>query len=241
MNIKKHIPNTLTLLNLLCGSVAIKFAVNGQMSIAGALMMLSLLFDFFDGFAARLLGVSSAIGKDLDSLADMVTFGVLPGFFMFYLLQQCTAGGDEASYMQYVPYLGFVITLFSALRLAKFNNDTRQSDRFIGVPTPANSMLICSLGVLYQAEPTHMQWLMNMPVLLLLTGVCSYLLVSELPLIALKFKHFGIAGNQYRYILLAISLVLLVILKIAALPLIIVLYILLSIVDNIFSNKAAKS
>ncbi len=241
MSIKKHIPNTLTLLNLFCGSIAIKFAVNGQLSMAGALMMLSLVFDFFDGFAARLLGVSSAIGKDLDSLADMVTFGVLPGFFMFYLLQQCNIGVENQGYIRYLPYLGFAVTLFSALRLAKFNNDTRQSDRFIGVPTPANSMLICSLGVLYENEPSQMQWLMNMPILLALTAVCSYLLVSELPLIALKFKQFGFNGNQYRYLLLALSLLLLVILKIAAVPLIIVLYILLSIVDNIFSNKAAKS
>lgn len=239
MSIKKHIPNTLTLMNLFFGCIAIVFAAHEHLVLSAIFMMFSLLFDFFDGFAARLLGVSSAIGKDLDSLADMVTFGVLPGFFMYYMLGRSTIKDTEL--FMYVPFLGFVITVFSGLRLAKFNNDTRQSDRFIGLPTPANSMLICSLGAMQQMNELEMTWLNNTWLLLALTAISSYLLIAELPLIALKFKSFAFSKNKFRYILLAVSGLLLVLLQIRAIPIVIVLYILLSIVDNIFSNTAAKS
>lgn len=239
MGIKKHIPNTLTLMNLFFGCIAIVFAAHEHLVLSAIFMFFSLVCDFFDGFAARLLGVSSAIGKDLDSLADMVTFGVLPGFFMYYMLGKSTI--KDAELFMYLPFAGFIITVFSGLRLAKFNNDTRQSDRFIGLPTPANSMLICSLGAMLQLNEPEMAWLNNTWLLLALTALSSYLLIAELPLIALKFKSFAFSQNIFRYLLLAFSAILIVAYQISAIPLVIVLYILLSIVDNIFSNTAAKS
>lgn len=236
--IKKQIPNSLTLLNLLCGLIAIKYAVYGHLQIATGLMMASLFFDFFDGFAARALKVSSPIGKDLDSLADMVTFGVLPGFFMYHLIGQAVQ--NEGQLTGYLPLAGFLIPLLSAVRLAKFNNDTRQSDRFIGLPTPANSIFICSIGWIWQNNPSSVEWLMQPLLLLALTILMSLLLVSEIRLLALKFKHFRFRGNEFRYILVAASAVLLVFFKMFAPPVIIVFYILLSIVDNIFSNNTVK-
>lgn len=226
----------MTLGNLFCGCMALLNAFEGQLVAASGFVLIALLLDFFDGFTARLLKVSSPIGKDLDSLADMVTFGVLPGFFMYYLMKESLAG--HPGIPEELPLSGFVITLFSCIRLARFNNDTRQSDQFIGVPTPANTMFISSIGYLYQSEPEKVAFLVQPWILLVLAVVSAYLLIAEVPLIALKFKNFGWSGNVFRYLLLAISLILLAIWQVGAFPLVIVLYILLSIVNNIFSKKA---
>lgn len=226
MDIKKHIPNSITCGNLACGCLAIAAAFSGDLVLSTYWVGLAAILDFFDGFAARLLKVSSEIGKQLDSLADMVTFGVVPGFIMYKLLsQECTS---------YIPYIAFLIPIFSALRLAKFNIDTRQTSSFIGVPTPANAILICSLPLIrfFQSEILGFSTatiIDNCYFLVLLTVVMSYLMVAELPLFALKFKNFGWTDNKIRYSFLISALVLLIILKFIAIPLIIFLYVTLSL------------
>ncbi|MBX3163764.1 MAG: CDP-diacylglycerol--serine O-phosphatidyltransferase [Bacteroidetes bacterium] len=217
---KKHIPNIITLGNLFCGCLAIVKIFEGDLIRAAYLVGIALICDFFDGFAARLLKVTSPIGKDLDSLADMVTFGVVPGLVMFHLNSS-------------LSYFAFIIPIFSAIRLAKFNNDTRQTSSFIGLPTPANAALICSLPLAAGENYAQLDSWAYIPIVL----IGSLLLVAEIPLFALKFKNFAWADNKIKYIFLVLCLVLLVALKFAAIPLIIILYILLSIVNNIFLNK----
>lgn len=145
MYIKKNIPNAITCCNLLCGCLAIIQATNGNLLWAAYLVGMAAVFDFFDGFAARLLKVSSPIGKDLDSLADMVTFGVVPGIVMFKMirlgLRLDKEGFDLIEENPWITYIVFMIPIFSALRLAKFNHDTRQTEAFIGLPTPANAIM----------------------------------------------------------------------------------------------------
>jgi CDP-diacylglycerol---serine O-phosphatidyltransferase len=252
--IKKHIPNTITLGNLFCGCLALVQAFNGDLVWTAYFVGMSLVLDFFDGFTARLLKVSSPIGADLDSLADMVTFGVVPGVAMFQLLNSAflailngtAISPGFAANLQYTgiqteSYFAFIITIFSAIRLAKFNNDTRQSDSFIGLPTPANTMIICSLPLIlkFQPELTFATALVNNPwFLILFSCLMSYLLVAEIPLFALKFKNFTWKTNKLVYGFLLISVVLMIALHFAAIPLIILLYILISIVNNIFlKNK----
>lgn len=278
------LPNVITLLNLLCGCLAIVCAFNGELMWSAYLVGIAAVLDFLDGFVARALKQYSPIGKDLDSLADMVTFGVVPGVVMFHLIR-CSISPLEYSFphnsegywkmamlmpapsgaITYLPYVAFLIPLFSALRLAKFNNDTRQTDSFIGVPTPANSIFVVSLVLIgnhhfgYFSSTNPFQeigeyvaismktdvhttasagWLDLLPYILCgLTLVLSFLLISEIPLFALKVKGFGWKGNEIRYIFLALSLVMLVLLKFIALPLIIVLYVLMSVVNNLMRRK----
>lgn len=259
------IPNVITLLNLACGCLAIVFAFNFRLDYAAYLVGIAAILDFLDGFVARALKQFSPIGKDLDSLADMVTFGVVPGVVMFHLIGQACDDGHLGTwglnifdmYNYPIAYVAFLIPLFSALRLAKFNNDTRQSESFIGVPTPANSILICSFALIqvdilrraliYSPERTStnlsplerafMSGLENEWILAAIVVVMSILLIAELPLFALKFKSFKWKGNQIRYSFLAACVVMLVLLKYIALPLIILLYILLSIVNNVLARK----
>ncbi|GGB99607.1 CDP-diacylglycerol--serine O-phosphatidyltransferase [Dyadobacter sediminis] len=233
--IRRNIPNALTCGNLLCGCVGVVEAFHNNLLLSCVLIGVALIFDFLDGFLARLLHASSPIGKDLDSLADMVTFGLLPSVIVYQLL------------MQSIPDLfgiwkanaAFIIAIFSAIRLAKFNNDPRQSDSFIGVPTPANAMLIASLPLIVH---THGEiWkdiIVNTSNLLILSVVMSYLLVMEMPLIALKFKNFGWKGNEARFLLIILAVVLLLTLKILAVPAVIILYILLSVADNFRKKRA---
>lgn len=254
--IKKNIPNTITLGNLFCGCLALVQAFNGNLVEAAYFVGISLVLDFFDGFAARLLNVTSAIGKDLDSLADMVTFGVVPGVVMFAMLNNTVPADLNANNLvvgmrdtaqnpgiQPWSYFAFIITLFSCIRLAKFNNDTRQTGSFIGLPTPANTMLICSIPLINAFQPEYLfltGLFSNLWFLLVLSVVMSVLLIAEIPLFALKFKTFGWQDNKLVYCFLAVSAISLISLKFAAIPLIILLYILLSIANNIFF-KPAKS
>lgn len=245
--IKKHIPNLLTCCNLICGVLAIINIGHGNIVAASVYVFAALVFDFFDGFIARMLQVQSPIGKDLDSLADMVTFGVVPGLLLLYQYKSQHAFNSEM-----VGYVALLIPVFSALRLAKFNNDARQSDSFIGVPTPANTILIVAVVLIAQAANSP-DTLFFMPrenvasaflvkgaghifsnkfLFSFFCGLMSYLLVAEIPLFALKFKNFGWADNKVRYIFLAISLLLILWLFIAAIPVIIFLYILLSIINR---------
>lgn len=233
--IRRNIPNALTCGNLLCGCVGVVEAFHNNLIISCLLIGVALVFDFFDGFLARLLHVSSPIGKDLDSLADMVTFGVLPSIIVYQLLMQSIP--DLLGIWK--AYFAFTIAIFSAIRLAKFNNDPRQSDSFIGVPTPANAMLIASLPMIVQFHEAWKPVIVDTTNLLILTFVMSYFLVMELPLIALKFKSFGWAGNQFRYSFLIVSLVLIIVLKILAVPVILAVYILLSLADNLSKRSKA--
>ena len=207
---KKHIPNFITCLNLFTGCVAAVYAFNGELETAAYLVLLAAAFDFMDGLAARALKAYSEVGKQLDSLADMVSFGFIPGLFVFKML--------PAEY----AYVGFIITVFSAIRLAKFNIDTRQSENFIGLATPANTLFFISLPFL----PMTIN-----PILLVILSIgFSLMLVSEIPLFSLKFKSMDFNMNIHRYLLIILSLILILFFKFAAVPMIIVIYILLSII-----------
>lgn len=231
---KRHIPNALTCANLLCGCVGIVEVFHNNMLLSCGLIVLAGVFDFLDGFVARLLKVSSPIGKELDSLADVVTFGVLPAIIVYQLLMRSVPDLVDI----WIPNLAFLIAVCSALRLAKFNIDPRQSDSFIGVPTPANALLIASLPFIAHYYPVWEPIIVNTTNLLILTAVMSFLMVSELPLFALKFKSFGWWGNEIRYFFLIASLILLILLGVVAVPLVIGLYIATSAVANLAKRKA---
>ena len=222
------IPNLMTCGNLLCGCLGIVFSFRGDLLLAGALIFLAAVLDFFDGFAARLLNQSSPIGKELDSLADMVTFGVLPSMIVFQYLER-TNDSIEIEGML-VSFVAFLLAVFSALRLAKFNIDTRQADSFIGVPTPANAIVVASLPFILRMYPESQSIIVNSTVLIGYTLVMSFLMIMEVPLLAFKFKSFGWKENQLKYIFLGVSVVLLILLKFAAVPLIVGIYILLSFI-----------
>lgn len=229
--IKKHIPNFITCLNLLSGMTGIHFVLDGNIHYGAYFIILAAIFDFLDGFLARILKVHSEIGKQLDSLADLVTFGVLPAFIIF----QWISSVDPTPTFS---YFALVIGVFSALRLAKFNVDTRQSDRFIGVPTPANALLISTLPFLYDSFPKTLAWLINPISLVAISIIMSLLLVAEIPLIALKFKDFTVSNNVFRYLTIFIALICISVLGLAGVPLLIISYIGLSILEGaIVKNK----
>ena len=232
---KKYVPNLITLSNLLCGTVAIVFAVRGAIDWAALFVAIGIFLDFFDGFFARLLHVKSEMGLQLDSLADMVTSGVVPGIVMFQLLSNSTyVLQTEGTFAMLLPYVGFFITLASAYRLANFNIDTRQTSGFIGLPTPANTMFILSLPLILQYQPTELfdSLLHNMWVLLGITLLSAYLLNAEIALFALKFSDYSFKNNALKYVFLALCVILLLSLKIIAIPLIILLYIILSLLPK---------
>ncbi|MFN3403354.1 MAG: CDP-diacylglycerol--serine O-phosphatidyltransferase [Cytophagaceae bacterium] len=230
MKLHKHIPNTITCLNLLCGVLGILEATKGNLVNASYLIFLACLFDFLDGFAARLLKASSPIGKDLDSLADMVTFGVLPALIAIELIEATlTLNTPIPSILLGLP---LAIPVFSALRLAKFNNDTRQSLSFIGIPTPENAIFIASLPLIFKNSPETYDFLNNLvpvPILIaLLSIIMSFLLVSDISIFALKFSNFSIKENRIKYIFLILSALLLFFLNFSAIPMIVILHIILS-------------
>lgn len=230
MNLKAQVPNFITLLNLLSGVVGILWVLEGQLLYGAYFVILSAGFDFLDGFAARLLKVQSDMGKELDSLADVVSFGVLPGVLLYSLTKAQTDS-------QVLPYLTLIIPMLSAYRLAKFNLDTRQSDRFIGLPTPANALLLSTLPHLVAHWPELAPWLTSPIALVVIAWATSILLVSELPLIALKFKNSSFADNTYRYILLCLGAFCFSWLQLAGIPLIILTYLLLSGVEQLLLKK----
>jgi CDP-diacylglycerol--serine O-phosphatidyltransferase len=214
--IKRHIPNTLTCANLLSGCIGIVYAFNGDLKTVAFFVIISGVFDFFDGFAARLLHVKSDIGKELDSLADVISFGLLPGVIMYQLLLNSQAG--------MLAYAGFLIPVFSALRLAKFNIDTRQTEEFIGLNTPMNTFFIISLPYLLE----YSNLLANTYVLLAIILLTSYLLVSEIKFFSMKMNQLSWTVNKYKFIFLILSIVLVGFLKFVALPIVLILYILFS-------------
>jgi len=236
MNIKKHIPNLITLINLFCGCVAIVFVSQGDYLMAFYMVCLGIFFDFFDGFFARLFKVSSPLGLQLDSLADMVTSGVTPGYVMYSMFAN---SGHELGTNPAIPFLGFIVTLGSCYRLANFNIDTRQTDSFIGLPTPANALFILSLPLVISFSDSLMilEILTNQWVLLLITLCSAYILNAEIPLFSLKIKKFSLKENALQIVFLTISVLLVVLLHYIAIPLIIVFYVLLSIINNLFLKK----
>lgn len=234
MFLLRHLPNALTCGNLLCGCLGLVEVLSHNVSPAfgGIFIGIAAVLDFLDGFTARLLKVSSPIGKELDSLADVVTFGVLPAAMWFKVLQ------IWAELPESWALVAFLMAIFSALRLAKFNVDTRQTDQFIGLPTPANALLIAALTFVLESfdqDPLSV-WLStvftNPYVAVGFVGLMCYLLVAELPLLAFKFKSTGWRGNEARFILLGLSGVLLILLKFAAVPLILLMYVVASLVVN---------
>ena len=251
------IPHLFTAGNLICGVVAIIHILAGDLKFGAYLVGIAALLDFFDGFVARALGVSGEFGKQFDSLADCVTFGVVPGMVMMVLIEKSLTISDFTFSMEtiisffskegaiqippkhFISYIALLIPVFSAVRLAKFNIDTRQSDSFIGLPTPANAIFILSLGYLSLNTDTNafVQFLlMRYEFLVAITIIFSIFLVAEIPLFALKFKNFSWSENKIRFIFLGTSLFLLLIFHIAGLPLIIILYLFFSFI-NIFFNK----
>lgn len=220
---KKHIPNTITLLNQFSGIVACIFAYNSRFDLALLFVLIGATLDFMDGAMARLLRVSSPLGKELDSLADVITFGLVPGMIAFRLLEPL------AEVWEYMPYLGFLITLFSTYRLGKFNIDERQTTSFIGLATPANAIFWLGLAYGYQSLLSAVSpWFILVAVV-----VSSYLLVCELPMFSFKFHNFGWAENRIRYMFIIGAIVLAVVFFRQSLPLIILWYILLSVVGAV--------
>lgn len=250
---KKHIPNLITLGNLFCGCVAVIFAVLNQLELAALFVFLGIFFDFFDGLAARVLNVQSSLGLQLDSLADMVTSGVVPGIVMFQLLAMSMSGGwnvDMASQasdttfwvglkVSPLPFLGFLITLASAYRLAKFNIDENQVTSFTGLPTPANALLILSLPLilLHHNNDFLNSIILNQWFLISVTILSTYLLNANISLFALKFKNWSFKDNALRYIFIIISLVLILTLQFLAIPFVIIFYVVSSFFTNLSSNK----
>ncbi len=240
----KQIPNMITSMNLLCGAVAILFTVSGDLIIAAVFVMIGIVLDFFDGLTARWLKAQSPIGGQLDSLADVVTFGVVPGLVMVQMLQLAfygemrpltevfSARAWNVGIQNYYPLIGLMIIVASAYRLAKFNVDTRQSHHFIGLPTPANALLILSLPLIFEFQYSHTieSIFFNKWFLIGMTLVSSILLNAELHLFAFKFKTWGVKENLKRYLFAALCVVLLLWLKFMAIPILILLYILISLI-----------
>ena len=225
---KKHIPNMLTCGNLITGCISIVMALRGNLELASLLIFVAAFFDFLDGFAARLLNVKSAIGVDMDSLADVFSFGGAPAMILFVWIEQClenlSPAIQEMWVVQLIPYVAFIVPAFSAIRLAKFNHDERQINEFRGLATPANALF---LGFLHFSSE-NLFFLSNVWVLLALTVIFSILLITDIPMFTLKFKSLKLKENALRYSFLLIALILLILFKLGAFPIIILTYILIS-------------
>lgn len=242
---KKHIPNFITSLNLLCGMIALFFVFQDNMTAAAIFVFLGIFFDFFDGFFARLLNVTSKVGLEFDSLADVVTSGVVPGAVMMQLISKSIFGVPFSvdlfetadwnnSLSLYLPFVGLFIGIAAAYRLAKFNVDDRQTDSFIGMPTPAVSIWVLSLPLILNFQSTVFveDLLYNIYFLLIFTFFVSILMNIELPLLALKFKNWTWTNNRFRYIFLGISVLAILSLKFIGISVLLLSYILLSVIDN---------
>ena len=243
MNFKKHLPNAITMCNLFSGCIAVFYAVIGRLDYAALFVVLGIVFDFFDGFAARILKVQGELGKQLDSLADMITSGLVPGIVLFQLLLRASSNHEVPSLFQLasfeiLPFLGLIVTLASAYRLANFNIDTRQATSFIGLPTPANTLLIVSLPLIIQYSDAS--WLVtllqNQFALVVLVFLSAYFLNADIPLFALKFKSFTWKDNSYKYVFLGFSIILLFAFQYAAIPLVILSYMVFSMGYNYKNN-----
>lgn len=229
-DLKKNLPNGITCCNLISGCIATAFAIEGNPHLAFTFIIAGAVFDFFDGFTARALKVSSPIGKELDSLADDITFGLAPSAMAFTMLRQCAVPQPLTGAQEIYPYAAFVMAAFSALRLAKFNLDERQTTSFIGLPTPANAIfwgaLACSLNAELLTSPAAAY------IIILLAFASSALLVSEIPMFALKFKNYSWKDNKVKYIFLAVSLLLITAFQTGGLAIAILWYLMLSLLTE---------
>jgi CDP-diacylglycerol--serine O-phosphatidyltransferase len=232
--VSRHLPNAITCANLFSGCIGIVFTFQDNLIFAAYALFLAAIFDFFDGFASRVLQSFSGIGKDLDSLADMVSFGVLPSAIMYELFLR-SPQIDNISH--YLNFIAFLIPVFSALRLAKFNNDTRQSESFIGLTTTANGILIASLPLILEQHPILSRYILNPYGLAVFVLVMCILLVAEIPLMSLKFKNRDFNQNIFRYLLLLFSAILILFFKFAAVPVVIIFYIALSLIQLKFTDN----
>ena len=240
---KKHIPNTITGLNAVSGCIAVYMAFNGELVNASIFIFIGAMFDFCDGLSARLLNAYSEIGKEMDSLADVISFGFAPAAIAYRLLADMLGmelmdlfNGNYSASILLIP---FVMVMFSALRLAKFNIDTRQTTSFIGMPTPANALLWASFPVIlkygeisFVKDMINNQWF-----LIVLVFAMSYILVAEIPMFSFKMKSLKLKDNYTRYIFLLTIILLVVILGISAMAFLVPLYVLFSIVENMLKSK----
>ncbi|WP_297333181.1 CDP-alcohol phosphatidyltransferase family protein [Flavobacterium sp.] len=246
MPLRKHVPNIITLLNLTAGLVALVYAFDTNLQMAFIWVCIGIFLDFWDGFFARILNAQSKIGLQLDSLADMVTSGVVPGVVMYKMLENIYELSETYApdnfYMNLLPYIGFIITIGSCYRLAKFNVDTRQTESFIGLPTPANALLIISLPViLNHSDGTGFVFdiLSNPYVLVGISLLSAFLLNAEIPLFSLKVKYFNWETNKIQIFFLVLSVLLLFFFQYLGIPLIILSYVILSVFNNKLSEKKA--
>ncbi|MCI6182119.1 MAG: CDP-diacylglycerol--serine O-phosphatidyltransferase [Prevotella sp.] len=231
----RNIPNTITCCNLISGCIATLSAFMGEIHMALLWIIIGAIFDFFDGMSARLLHVSSPIGKELDSLADDITFGMAPAAIVFYEMGIMEYPAFLAPVQPYMPFVAFLIAAFSALRLAKFNLDERQAMGFIGLPTPANALFWGALLVGAGDSIENSTWMV--PVVIVMILLSCWLLVSEIPMFALKFKHWGWKGNEVKYLFLITCVPLLIVFGVTAFAIIIAWYVLLSALVNIRNRK----
>ncbi len=233
--VRKHLPNAITCANLFSGCVGIVFAFQDNLVVAAYCIFLSAIFDFFDGLASRVLQSFSGIGKDLDSLADMVSFGVLPSVILYELFLQAPQIEHISNFLNFIAFL---LPVFSALRLAKFNIDTRQAENFIGLPTPANAILIASFPLILREHNLFFtDFILNPYFLSCFVLIMCALLVAEMPLMSLKFKNRDFNKNIFRYLLLLFSAILILFFKFAAIPVVILMYITLSVIQFRFIPK----
>ncbi len=237
------IPNTITSLNVLSGCLSVVFAFSGNLVYAGIFILCAAVFDFFDGMSARLLNAYSDMGKELDSLADVISFGFAPAVIVFIMVKQQIAPNTEIINLPFstilIIILPFVMTIFSALRLAKFNIDDAQTTSFIGLPTPANAIIWASIPIITSLnEQSVFNNITTNPYLsLALCLILSFLLVSNIPMFSLKFKTLKISDNKIQFSFIAICITLLIMFRLSAIPIIILTYIMLSVILWIFKPK----
>lgn len=226
----KSLPNGITCCNLISGCIAVKFAFDGKPELAFLFIIIGAVFDFFDGFTARMLKVSSPIGKELDSLADDITFGLAPAAMAYMLLKQCAVPQSMLGAQEIYPYAAFVMAAFSALRLAKFNLDERQTSSFIGLPTPANALFwgatACSLNKALLTSPAAAY------IIIFFVFACSALMVSEIPMFSLKFKNFSWKDNKVRYVFLIVAVALIIAFRISGIAIAMLWYLMLSLLTE---------
>lgn len=258
-----NIPNLLTALNFICGIFSIILSLVGKIEYATLPIIGSLVFDYLDGMAARMLNQKGELGKQLDSLADVVSFGLAPGIWMFTLLPYLllshpeTFVGNEAYVFflmwfesifhgethNYWPFIALIIPVFSMLRLAKFNIDERQTTSFVGLPTPANTLFFAIFPILlFNVAPNSLtlifqHFFLHPITIISCIFIFSYLLIAELPLFSLKFKNLSLKENKVRFSFLILTLLAIISLKLLAIPIIIVLYLVISIIGNKFVEK----
>lgn len=229
----KHIPNSITCCNLLSGCISIVLMCNGYAVAAGIMIFIAAIFDFFDGFAARLLKAYSPLGAQLDSLSDVVSFGVAPSFIIYYYLDQIV--GFEIAGFNIIPFAAFFLAIFAELRLAKFNIDDRQTTSFIGLPTPAMGLFVASLPFTLKSEMlvSMSKFITNQYFLLAIIILFSFLMVSEIPFFSLKIKNLRFKENKHIYILAIFAIISFIVLGFAAIPFVILFYIVEAILLNL--------